>query len=85
MIQAKSSYSLILWHKIPAWTQAVLFLIALYHTQLDTRTLDGGVCESDQLVAEAATHTKDFRHKRRTFTPSMGSEPAIPVIKRLQP
>jgi len=62
----------------------ISFLMALYHTQLDTRTLDWCVCESDQLVAEATTHTKYIKHKRRTFTPSMGFEPAIPVNKRLQ-
>jgi hypothetical protein len=31
--------------------------MSLYHTQLDKCTLDRGVCESDQLVAEVATHT----------------------------
>jgi hypothetical protein len=39
---------------------------------------------SDQFVAEAATYTTHNKHKRRTYMPSAGFEPAIPAIKRPQ-
>jgi hypothetical protein len=39
---------------------------------------------SDQLVAEAATYTTHNKHKRRTYMPSEGFEPAIPAIERSQ-
>ena len=44
----------------------------------------GLLCTSDQHVAEAATYTTHSKHKRRTSMPSVGFEPAIPAIKRLQ-
>ena len=39
---------------------------------------------SDQLVAEAAAYTTHNKHKRRTFIPSVGFEPAIPAVGQLQ-
>jgi len=39
----------------------------------------------DQLVAEAAAYTTHNKHKWRTSRPSALFEPAIPIIKRLQP
>ena len=39
---------------------------------------------SDQLVAEDATYTTHNKHKRRTFMPSAGFEPAIPALERPQ-
>jgi hypothetical protein len=44
----------------------------------------GLLCTSDQHVAEAATYTTHSKHKTRTSMPSVGFEPAIPAIKRLQ-
>jgi hypothetical protein len=39
----------------------------------------------DQPVAEAATYTTHNKHKRRTTSmPSVGFEPRIPVVERLQ-
>jgi hypothetical protein len=55
----------------------------LYYTQLDTRPL-GLLWASDQLVAETATCTTHNKHNRRTYMPSAGHEPAIPVIQQPQ-
>jgi hypothetical protein len=62
----------------------------LDHTQLDTHKNTyihtgpvGRLWMSDQPVAEAATYATQNKHNRRTSMPSMGFEPAIPVIKGL--
>jgi len=39
---------------------------------------------SDQLVAEAATHTTHNKHQSRTAIPSAGYTASIPTIKQLQ-
>jgi hypothetical protein len=39
---------------------------------------------SDQLVAETTTYTTHNKLKRRTSTPAVGFEPAIPAIEQLQ-
>jgi hypothetical protein len=39
---------------------------------------------SDQAVAQAATYNTRNKQKRRTPTPSVGFETAIPAIQRLQ-
>ena len=39
---------------------------------------------NDQLVAEAATYKTHNHHKTQTHMPSMGFEPAVPAIERLQ-
>jgi len=53
------------------------------HTHTHTHTV-GLLWTSDQLVAEAATYTTHYKHKRRTSVPSAGLEPTILAIKRLQ-
>ena len=39
---------------------------------------------SDRLVAEATTYIEHNKHKIRTSMTSVGFEPAIPAIERLQ-
>jgi len=39
---------------------------------------------SDRSFAEDTTHTTHNKHKRQTFMPSAGFEPAAPAIKELQ-
>jgi len=64
--------------------QDVYFSRPLDHTELDTRAHPAGpLWTSDQLVAEAATHTIRNEHKRRTSTPSARFETAIPPVKQL--
>jgi len=53
------------------------------HTHTHTHTYTVGLLlTSDQPVAEAATYRTHNKHKRRTFMPSVGFEPAIPAIMR---
>jgi len=42
------------------------------------------LCRTDQLVSEAASYTRQNKHKAPTSMLSAGIEPAIPTIKRLQ-
>jgi len=53
------------------------------HPPTHTHTV-GLLWTSDQHVAEAATYTTHNKYKGQTFMPSVGFEPAIPAIKRLQ-
>ena len=42
------------------------------------------LCLGDQPVDEAVAYTTHNKHKRRTSMPSVGFEPVIPVVERLQ-
>jgi len=53
------------------------------HTHTHTHTYPAGLLlTSVQLVAEAATNKTRNKHKRRTFMPSAGLEPASPPIEQ---
>jgi hypothetical protein len=55
----------------------------LRHTHTHTYML-GLLRTSDQVVAEAAIYTKHNKHDRQVPMASVGFEPTIPEIKRLQ-
>ena len=69
----------------PKWGLGRLTVeVSRSHTIRHTHTPVGLLCTRYQSVAQAATYTTHNKHKRRTSTPSAGSELALPEMKRPQ-